>query len=730
MDTESLANHIRNLSKVAFDNVCRLVITKCFNKFPINVDGTNDGGTDYSDIHIDGKRSKVAYQLTVQKVNYDKKFVSDAKKAVNKLGVKRFYYMTANPMSEAKARTLEDQLNDELDITCICLGCRQIADLLISHNCANDALANISPQIPRDINMNDLDYRERAMHSYTLLSNDARNLREGIYDDTIMMVLGTPGSKFNKESIVIEVKKMLFLSESRDNILNGRIESLLSKQKLIRNKDTGVLSLSQEMQREIDSRKNLYDADLSAMASAQTDLMHEYEIEWTIDDSRTISVWLAKNFIYKQIDTLKDVKSQLLLHPILRLEQKNDSLTKIVGYLQKKGVKKETAKKIVDELQTLASNDPLVQKITRASMYLALEGNSPMSRSKALGTNQWDEFTMLVDASVALPYICYTLYNKYDYGIAKDAIRALNRAKELGIQPKITYFYIKECAGHLLNALNYLNLNFPEDEMQYSSNAFVSHYYGMKLKGIKVPNTLLEFLTTFSVQVKSKYPDKKSHVRAVMTDIQLLLNGVNVDFEGVEMYETESCSVYHSYRNIVDRMELQKSDNLINHDTWALQHITDCTNKNGEHWLFLTYDRTLREYGKSDISTIWITKPSKFLEFVECTQELSDSSLNEMVHVIAASSESTLSIGARMIDKILEYASQDMQNYEFQSAFKQFKQETLDANDYHDIKNREEIDRIAGKLVEEFLKKKGIEINIDELEDDEDDEDDIKSSMR
>lgn len=83
-----------------------------------------------------------------------------------------------------------------------------------------------------------------------------------------------------------------------------------------------------------------------------------------------------------------------------------------------------------------------------------------------------------------------------------------------------------------------------------------------------------------------------------------------------------------------------------------------------------------------------------------------------------------------MIDKILEYASQDMQNYEFQSAFKQFKQETLDANDYHDIKNREEIDRIAGKLVEEFLKKKGIEINIDELEDDEDDEDDIKSSMR
>lgn len=90
-----------------------------------------------------------------------------------------------------------------------------------------------------------------------------------------------------------------------------------------------------------------------------------------------------------------------------------------------------------------------------------------------------------------------------------------------------------------------------------------------------------------------------------------------------------------------------------------------------------------------------------------------------MVHLIAASSESTLSIGARMIDKILEYASQDMQNYEFQSAFKQFKQESLSANDYHEIRNREEIDRIAGRLVEEFLKKKGIEIKAVETEDDE-----------
>ncbi len=721
MDVESLSNHIRHLGKVEFDSVCRLVLTRCFNKFPINVDGTNDGGADFSDIDAAGKRSKVAYQLTVQKEKFDDKLVKDAKKSVMKLGVKRFYYLTSNPMSETIARTYEDKLSDELEITCVCLGCRSIAELLISYNCANDALADIYPAIPRDINMDDLDYRERTMHSYTLLSNDAKDLREGIYDDTIMMILGSHDIGFDKESVIEEVKKMLSLNESRDDLLCGRVESLLSKQKLQRNKDTGVLSLSPEMQQEIESRKNLYNADLSAMASAQTDLMHDNGLEWTIRDSRTISVWLAKRFIHQQINTLNDAKSKLVMHPILGLDPKDESLTKLVSYLRQKGARIEVAKKIADELQSLAANDPLIKKITRASMYLALEGNSPMSRSKALGANRWDEFSMLVDASVALPYICYTLFNNYDYGIAKDSIRALNRAKELGIQLKITYFYIKECAGHLLKALDYIGLDFPEDEMQYSSNAFVSHYYGMKLKGIRVPNTLLDFLTNFSVQVKSKYQDRKYHVRAVMTDIQGLLNSVNVVFEGVDKYETEACPVYHNYIDVVEQKEPNKSLFLVNHDTWALQHITDRTNKNGEHWLFLTYDRTLREYGKADNSTIWITKPSKFLEFVECTQDLSDSSLEEMVHFIATSSESTLSIGARMIDKILEYASNDMQNYEFQSAFKQYKQEALKSNDYHEIKNKEDIDRIAGKLVEEFLKKKGIEINSVELEDDEND---------
>ena len=39
MDRETLVNHMRGLSKAKFDDVCRLIINKCYGKIAINVDG-------------------------------------------------------------------------------------------------------------------------------------------------------------------------------------------------------------------------------------------------------------------------------------------------------------------------------------------------------------------------------------------------------------------------------------------------------------------------------------------------------------------------------------------------------------------------------------------------------------------------------------------------------------------------------------------------------------------
>lgn len=722
MDVESLSNHIRRLGKSDFDRICRLILSNYYNKIPINVDGNSDGGTDFIETDSLGKRKRVAYQLTVQKTDLDKKFFRDAKKAVDKLKVSKFYFLTSNSISETTAREWEEQIENELGISCSCFGCRVIADMLIQSGLANEALSEMAARIPRDLNLDRVEIRERTLHAYTLLSSDAKNLREGIYDDTILMTIGTSDKELNKDEIVESVKDKLSLTDNRDDVLYNRLNSLFSKGKIRIEKETEIVTLTSESEKDINCRKQLYDADLASMVSAQTDLMNENKIDWNVADSRKVSLWLANFFICQQMAVLKETKSELVLHPLLGLSDKGDSLLNVTNYLRKeKNATIEIANNITNELQKIAASDPLIQKITRASMYLALEGNSPMARSKALGAKNWEEFDLLIDASVALHCICHALYNKYDYGRASDAIRAIHRAQELSIQPKITYFYIKECAGHLLESLNYININLSDNEMQYSSNVFVSHYYGMKLNGRRVPDTLEDFLYSFSAQLKSKFIDRKAHIRALMTDIQKWLRNEGILFEGSQMLETEECDVYRQYLDIVNRMEPDKRSFLVDHDTWALQHIIDTTNKENAHWVFLTYDRTLRQYGKETNACVWISKPSIFLDLVESTQELSESDMQEMVHLIATSSESTLSLGARMMDKIIEYAGADMQNVEFQEDFHKYKNDSLSAVDYKDVKESAKANALVEELVNKYLKSKGIERSVYDITDDEED---------
>lgn len=66
MDKETFVNHIINLGKQDYDILCRIVLNDVLGLYAVNVDGKNDGGTDFSTIDDDGKRLPVAYQITAK----------------------------------------------------------------------------------------------------------------------------------------------------------------------------------------------------------------------------------------------------------------------------------------------------------------------------------------------------------------------------------------------------------------------------------------------------------------------------------------------------------------------------------------------------------------------------------------------------------------------------------------------------------------------------------------
>ncbi len=710
MDKETLTNHISKLGKHYFDVACKIVLRDIFELSAINVDGKNDGGTDFSELDEFGKRTSVAYQITTQKTAIKNKAYNDAKKTIKKLGVTRYYFLTTYILSETELRKLENKISSELKIQSVCLDASSIASLILEENKLNKFLDETNAPLPSSQYKGHLDYREMALHSYTLLSSDSKQLKENIYDDTILFILSN-NENLSEAEILEQVDEFLELDSNKEEIIKRRIGALFGKQKLAWG-DNGNIELKITAKDDIKSRKEIYQRELFNLVSAQTDLLADYKVEWKVEDSVKISVWLADTFISQQISNLREIKASIVAHPIFS-NFDNDGINKLRKYLLKKeNVTPENIGIIISDLLELASSHPLITKIVRASMYLALQGSNPISSAKALGASRWSEFNILLEPTSAIPYICSSLFKGNVNRYFDNAVLSVSRAKKLDSKLYIPFFYINECAGHLLHARKYCGLELNENELIYSGNAFVSNYYALKQSGIKVPDDFMDYLAVYSSAIRTEKSNIKNWVRELMTDIQSILNHSNVEFVSVPFYDHEKCKFFEEeYAYHLSDLEIEKPSHLINHDIWALQFTNDKIVNDNEHWIILTFDRSLIAFGKTEHYKGWITNPIKFLDITEARKALSENKFISLLHTVATYSEQTLSVGARIMDRIIMYASKEVQNWEFKQEIEKFKQELISSTKL-DGDYQIEVD----KRTDEFLKKKGIEININEDE--------------
>jgi len=141
-----------------------------------------------------------------------------------------------------------------------------------------------------------------------------------------------------------------------------------------------------------------------------------------------------------------------------------------------------------------------------------------------------------------------------------------------------------------------------------------------------------------------------------------------------------------------------------------LQFTNDSINLKDEHWIILTYDRSLISFGRQDYFKGWITNPISYLDLSTTSRKLSETQFISLLHTVAAYSEKTLAIGARIIDRIVLFASKEMQNWEFKEEIDKFKKELLSNLDAYTepFQVDSETDR--------FLEKRGLKLNLKDEE--------------
>ena len=476
----------------------------------------------------------------------------------------------------------------------------------------------------------------------------------------------------------------------------------------IKREGTGLITLSPETADDIATRKRLYNSEQSTFLSAQVDLLKEYNIEWNLTDSKQSSVWIANDIIFQQICGLKSAGADIY-NPFFKNVRKN-GLDKLREYLlTEKKLHYKHLPEVVEKMVDLASHHPLIVKIVRASVYISLEGAKPLAAAKSLGVNSWCEMNMLVEPTICIPFICSLQYRGSVNRYFDNAILAVKRANELGIRMQIPYHYIKECAGHLLLARKYDGLDLNPDEMQLSKNAFVANYYALKSHGVPMPGDFLEYLATFSSAIITERADKKDWIRAITTDIQSILLQTGIEYLEIPRYNDEDLDEIDRLLRISLPKYSNKSNYLIHNDVVTLKCTNDRIIKKNEHWMLLTYDNSLIQVSEENFNNVWISNPYNFLDMTELTGEMPDKRFCSLVHSFAQYSEQTLSIGARIIDRIVYYASENLQQWQFKKDLERLKKDLVQSSinkgfDYVDSKT------------DEFLKQHGITVDDEEYD--------------
>lgn len=700
MDRESLTLIINAFDKKKFEQTATIVLQDILGISAINEDSlVMKKGVQKTQL------SPVLYHLSI-----DKSTVIDSallKKKIREYKIQQIYFFFRYNLSDADLRKKDILFRTEYGVSATCMCSSTLAEFIIDSNLENK-LFNDGINY-RQISSSDIDYLTAAFHSMTIASTDVNDLKGKVYDDAILFKASS-NLYTNKEDLTKGVLDFLKLPEEKDEIIMKRIDSLLSKGQMHKEADGFVLLPS--VVNEIEARKKAYFFELDSLTSAQVDLMRtDYNIDWDENDSKKIATLLAFSAIDSQIRILREVGTEID-HAIFRMVK--DSDRRILKYLQQnKELDEEKANEALENLAQIAATHPLIIKITRACIYLALEGSNPLSSARALGANKWKDFCVMLEPTVAIPFICSQLYQGEVTKSFERSVNSVQRAITLTSKVSIPYSYINECAGHLLAARKYQNIDLDPDEMAHSNNAFVSNYYSLIKTGAKLPPSFMDYLATFSIAIKTEKSNIKAWVREIMTDLTSLLLKGHVVQESIPFYKDDDLKDYENeYSHFLSEKNKEKPGHLVHHDTIALKYTNDRVANNNEHWIILSYDSILTKVGNQPFYKGWICSPRKFLEMTNISTPLSETQMVSVLHTVASFSERTLAIGAKIMDRIIQYASTEMQNWEFKRDLDNFKKEMKATfNNTNDDFDKELITR-----TDEFLKNKGIVINEDDVD--------------
>ena len=417
--------------------------------------------------------------------------------------------------------------------------------------------------------------------------------------------------------------------------LEGRIDSLLTRGMLRKNED-GRLSVSPIAVEALRVADGIYASEMESLSAAQAHCLYQRSgLTWDKEQSRQAATLLARWFIYRQLLTAEHASMPLASSGITRRFGNPDQ--DLRDLLRKAGVLPRDVQAILDEFVDFAAGTPVVKKLTRAVTYVALEGTPPLEACKLLGARTWSEVKVCLDASVAIPYLCSSMFGPTTGRFSTGANECVGLLRQVQSQLVMPWVYINECAAHLLRALDYEDVsNEFADSLGHSENGFVAQFYQLRNVGLPVPGSIREFVAKLSPQAVRIRRDTRDAVRRVMTEIQPLLMGYGIGFDPVPRVADQfQRDVQMAYVFKLRELKRRKSAILVDHDVTTLSYMRQAISRNAEKRMCLTWDAAMIAVAGELKDCGWVVSPHEASDIIQQQLSLSVGRLTALAHGLA-----------------------------------------------------------------------------------------------
>lgn len=639
-------------------------------------DGWNDGGSDFAVGTLGGNPDLLAIQVTVQRAGWQEKVRADCRRAKSELGLENAVYMTSRRLASTEFTKVADDLWEKDSISVRAVDSQGIASLFFEQGAERFVLESLGIPLdsrrPAPVPRPDL--KEDAAYSFAFFGEASEKFRNSVVEQTVLSYLTRPDSDPSRGATESAVADGLQLHGDQAALATSAIDRMLQRQRLLIN---GELSVPESVVESFRTMRALRESQWQALAREVDARLVEAGLRGGSLERASEAVMEGAGSLFIAAATSASAAVGMAHDPSPIRMQLRGRLRAIAASLSAAGVSDRAIDTSLQDLARLVSNSEIGRTLMAGELFVSLASMRTNDFERAFGATGGSE--IYLDASVAIPMVAGLLFEPASHRFSQAALRIYDLAKRRGIPVLLPRVYLEEAASHLIQAYDrYQPLLGTDDDLRYSTNAFVAHYSDLTLNGT-LRSSFSQYASALGYTPSTRSFERQrdevmDRMAGLFTRYAIEITDLSRPGQRALDYAQEAMTF------TAHELRLSRTGRLLRHDAEVVAHFMDTNPEGNAVRLFCTWDRLhLRLQTEQGLARWQALDPAMLGDVLVLTRTDDAAALMTTVDVAMELSEEEGERGAAVLDTLVRIETEGFHDAELLRLARQFKDAYMQA---------------------------------------------------